>query len=136
MTKQEILDGNRLIAEFMGLCVAEPRGWTVKLDGTDDYDLTFPIECEFWDRGERIKESVISHYLEFHSSYDWLMPVVEKIASMKFPINVYFSHIQNCTTVHELRSEALYLIRESNTIDKPIEILFKAVVEFIKGYNK
>jgi len=70
---------------------------------------------------------------KYDTSWDWLMPVVEKIE--------YLGH-----TVHVAKNDVA--VKERNTISSPsvcfiqgkweltkIEAVYKAVVEFIKWYN-
>ena len=64
-----------------------------------------------------------NHYkmdeLQFHTSWDWLMPVVEKILDISFQ--------------DEGDAEDFYSIRDCMP---DINHTYKAVVEFIKYYNK
>lgn len=72
----------------------------------------------------------------FHDSWEWIMSVVEKIAELKYPVALYFSHIQNSSSIHALNQNndvvRVSLTRESIAA---IEVVYRAVVEFIKGYN-
>lgn len=72
--------------------------------------------------------------LHYNSSWDWLIPVIEKIASKKYPFNLYFSHIQNTATVYELNNN-YSIVRTHDTIKLPIQIAFETVVEFLDYYN-
>lgn len=58
--------------------------------------------------------------LKYHTSFDWLMPVVEKISKIHSINGLYRQY--------EKVSEALLMI--------DISLLFKAVVSFIKWYNE
>ena len=62
MTSKEILDGNKIIAEFLGINkkVYGETGTTYYIDGTP---------YQFFK-------------LKYHSSWDWLMPVVEEIENV------------------------------------------------------
>lgn len=73
--------------------------------------------------------------LEYHTDLNSLNQVVDKIKEMKYPISTYQSHVQNSVHIYDLNSEH-YLVRESSTILKPIELLWLAIVNFIKIYNK
>lgn len=115
--KQEIIEGNKLIAEFMGLKPrfveypnAQINRWEV------DIHNSWQPMC-------------------YHESWDWLMPVVDKIKEMKHPIYLYQSHIQSTVEIFEMKNDH-YIVRESDTLSKPIEVLFRALVKFIKIYNK
>ena len=81
----QIIEGNKLIAEFMEFPTAETAG--------------------------RINDDAA----KYHSSWDWLMPVVEKIGKSDFGSN------------EPLASVSLY---------SPIYLVWKNVVEAIKDYNK
>lgn len=111
MTHEEIIEGNRLIAEFMGL----PHHYD-----TDD-NLMF----------EHCEDSLIyPQDLGYHTSWDWLMPVVEKIETLEDGDAIVTIEMDNCQIVYGLDNAALF-----DTSDK-IGNTYAAVVEFIKWYNQ
>ena len=79
-------ENNELIAEFMGV---------------DPIDIDYAID----EYGK----------LKYHLSWDWLMPVVEKIEQ-----------------VHEGVPQELIKLSLFSTIDE----VYNAIIEFIKWYNK
>jgi len=111
--KPKNLDGNKLIADFDGLL-------------QDSY-------------GKYFKYGIFKAYNEsefkYHESYEWLMPVVERIKELKHPVNFYQSLIQNTVEIYSM-VDRHYIVRVSDTIEKPITILWLAVVEFIEWFNK
>ena len=66
MTDKEIIEGNKLIAEFMGL---------------NYEDVVKDIWYNYQQLGYRNSDfmNFPENYKFYHSSWDWLMPVVEKI---------------------------------------------------------
>lgn len=113
--KQEIIEGNKLIAEFMGLPKVEGYENVYRInDGKPNWYSTEP---------------------KYNESWDWIMPVVDKIKELKHPIYLYQSHIQSTVEIFEMKNDH-YIIRESDTLSKPIEVLFRALVNFIEIYNK
>ena len=93
-----IEEGNKIIAEFMGF---EYNRSIPGHDGTLIITLTLE-DCRY------------------HSSWDWLMPVVEKINAIHDVTNIYNQLVKVM--------EALWLIN--------IKQLWLAVVEFMKWYNQ
>jgi hypothetical protein len=119
MEKQEISEGNKLIAEFMGLTQA---------DGEDGV----------FHKGVWV-DSELDHYesLEYDSSYNWLMPVVEKICNHEFndfqgPIDRAFPR-----TFGAKDDQGQFMVRFNRMSlyfgDTLIEAAYKAVVDFIKA---
>ena len=108
MTEQEILEGNTLIAEFMVAkpCKKHPNiQLFLKIKDNKNPSL------QYW------------HLLKYHKSWDWLIPVIDKIHSSNYYVDYYLSELgQSNNGVH------------INT--KFIEVSFNAVVEYIKWYNK
>jgi len=87
---------NEIIAEFMG-----------------DRDK---ILCDpKWMKGDELV------YLRYHLSWDWLMPVVEKI----------YDYAD--TNVREINNEGLAIFELG--ISAPIEDVCDAVVKYVKWYN-
>jgi hypothetical protein len=64
MTEQEILEGNKLIADFMG------EKW--EINSVTNYQLPVVKKFGKW-KG-----------LRYHTSWDWLMPVVVKIENINY----------------------------------------------------
>ena len=62
-------------------------------------------------------------YLKYHTSWDWLMPVVKKI------LDITFSDDEKETS----DSEYFYQIRDCIP---DIDHTYKAIIEFITEYNK
>ena len=91
------MNDNKLIAEFMGLCPLSRAGFIS-------------------DKNQEYYESLSE--LRYHTSWDWLMPVVSKIARNE----EYFENVL---------SERLFDIVPFGRIEEVYEV----VVEFIKTYN-
>lgn len=71
-TKEEILEGNRILAEFMELKVITMTGSTGKVS---KHYAALPEPLILIPVG---RESL----LHYHKSWDWLMPVIDKINAM------------------------------------------------------
>ncbi len=93
---------NRLIAEFMGMNLGVPNDNSVMIQMTPQGNEVVPIES-----------------MEYHTSWDWLMPVVRKILTNENYIDL---------TQRENIMDSLPYGIEDDT--------YAAVVEFIKWYNE
>ncbi len=112
-------ENNKLIAEFMGAELG---------NGTDDHPIVYiniPTYC-----GE---QTLSASMLKYHKRWDWLMPVIEKIEN-DIGHAVVISQ-ENVTIIeHDSKSnlnELIYVDEGSK-----LESVYKAVVDFIKWYNK
>lgn len=100
-----IEEGNKLIAEFMGITpIVENNGVVYKDPNTGHIML-----------------------IRYHTSWDWLMPVVEKIESLGYGVTIYR---KGC----HINDIGLFGVNGFNHKSK-IEQTWLAVVEFIKWYN-
>jgi len=93
----DIAANNKLIAEFMGYEQYKFRSYTMFVFEEDNHRTEIDL-----------------HY---HSSWDWLMPVVEKIYSLELDIE-------------------LVLVVRDNLAEANIEDTYQAVVEFINWHNE
>lgn len=109
--EDKIIEGNKLIAEFMGLKAMEVA------KGMPD----IKYEHSFTTHG--FKEQTHEAMLLFHSSWDWLIPVIDKITSS----NEYYKFIDHTSSM--IYEGGIHI----NT--KFIESTWNDVVEFIKWYN-
>jgi hypothetical protein len=117
MTQEEIIEGNKLIAEFMGLHFHK-IGWVDKYHIDGNY------------------ESII---LDYNWSWDWLMPVVEKIYKLPSTNEYYgFSFVMHNSTFRfgiDNRNEQGLTLHTSKKDEPFILGTWLAVIEFIKWYN-
>lgn len=105
MNSTEILEGNKLIAEFLNQ----------KLPSNSNFDV----------------------YL-YHSSWDWIMPVIDKIESLGF-----YSKISGCATsiCHYCwfddgeDNKDIVIGYNSKTDESKINTVFIACINFIVKYN-
>jgi hypothetical protein len=95
-------ENNKLIAEFMGY---------------ETYDHTDSIAIRLSNGNEFNSEAIGHIHVKFHTSWDWLMPVVGEIDHLEY------------------ESERLDKI-EMAIKTRQINAVHKAVVEFIKWYNE
>ena len=103
------METNKLIAEFMRLEIINADIILYALDG-----IAYPI-----------------NKLEYHTSWDWLMPVVEKIESdERYDVDI----LQYGTRITDNQKEIVNNIADIS-FDKKIDHTYDAVVEFIKEYN-
>jgi hypothetical protein len=116
MKKEEIIEGNRLIVEFMGL-----RPF--------DTGLGFAISPDHCHCNEATEEKAMKGFSEiarYHSSWDWLIPVCRKFEGIlsKF-----------CTEGHEILFHRYNLVcRGVKAYD--IEQVFDAMIGLIKYYKE
>lgn len=75
-------------------------------------------------------------YLKYHTSWDWLMPVVEKIENILLSTDNSFNVTIGCGIYCTIQDAYGELIDINTCEPTKIEATYKAVVEFIKWYNK
>ena len=130
--KQNILKGNKLIAEFMG-------GKFFK-----DTEMILEIKVLNPTTGNYIS---CADKLQYHSSWNWLMPVVEKIARCQTAdeeviyngedsyFDAYYPRtfgMINSTTKEYMVRINRFPLHQSKSL---IEATWFAVVEFVESYN-
>ena len=147
MTSKEIIEGNKLIAEFMGFVRHFPN-----MTSTSDLSQVYyyPYVDRIFDEGlytstikmtseqgyyhnQCIRESHNLKYMQFHKSWGWLMPVVEKIETIKvegYKINFSIMNKTAHWTPAHWGGLRTYLAQSK------IESCWLACVEFIKWHNQ
>ena len=123
---QRILD-NREILEFMKI---EPLS----------YNGTFSWRhSPFYSTTEKTYEKVmqnIAEYSKYDISFDWIMPVVEKIESIldDNQCAMYNVNIEQCF-VEIIQNNTSDIISDVNNKDTKISAIYAAVIEFIRWYK-
>ena len=123
MTEQEIIDGNVILAKIMGGHYRHKYGFGDQMG----YEFTNDPYAQL------DKHNTASWYspkaLKFHSSWDWLMPIVENIEKGNYGI-------KQCRKVVEIyfddTKEVIIKVKEKSRI----ESLWKAIIEFYNWYIK
>lgn len=129
------MSDNELIAEFMGnlrlyQVLLDPKAEFKTWRHADYKNFTFDeatselpkIKAEGYPDAEIV---FVGGTTKFHSSWDWLMPVVEKIAKVGYSPFI----LSDKTAYIEGKHLSIH------TGDSSLEATYKAVVEFIKWYN-
>ena len=101
---------NKLIAEFMGMTYGDPNDKSVMIQMTPQGNEVVPIES-----------------MEYHTSWDWLMPVVEKIESLGYVFTIQGGKAKYGEMISRTRC---FIVEDK------LSSTYKAVVEFINEYNK
>ena len=137
MTKKEILEGSELIASFMG-ATFDPN-WRFLNDKKHPKQPTWIYAMD-----NRPTEHSSIHWgvegMEYHSRWDWLMPVVEKIRTIQLPLP---SMIPVGVTIDNYGCRITdgcwngSVIVSNTTTENPDvkELTYKTIVKFIKWYN-
>lgn len=133
MTQKEILEGNKLIAVFMGLELEEILfgKYVYAREEFKDVHKLNTYYTEFYEPNE----------LLYDFSWDWLMPVVEKICRLRVGDGkdfIDFSYPRTFGMLNTKTDEIMvrlngFSLKEASTL---IEALWKSIVEFIKWYNE
>ena len=133
MSNTSVIEGNKLIAEFMGAkwlfqddAIYHRYGWFYELDNT-------PTKwTSLWHDNE---------HLQYHSSWDWLMPVVEKINALQVPedsrgVVTYVVTIEPGYCVISAGGEGIVSEEQAFDSGEPlIATVYRAVINFIKQHN-
>ena len=128
MQPNEVIEGNRVIAEFLGKTYKEE-------DGYGEKGYLYPVNGNF---GRRLMQG----QMLYHSSWDWLMPVVEKISRIEVErrfdedLDKWVIWTHHPVTFGMLDEQGRPMVRfcynalhSGNTL---IEATWLAVVDFIK----
>jgi hypothetical protein len=120
------VEKNKLIAEFMGAKQAYIPFVTPK---DMDFHMYGVIECI--EDGENEKTLFLPEEMEFDTSWDWLMPVVEKIESLGFDVFIN-------TCVCRITDVGQDVLEDIETFDyeNKKRATYQAVVQFIIWYNQ
>ncbi len=112
MKDEEILEGNKLIAEFMGVKI-----------GIDKYS---------WRPG--VIDPLREEHLAYHKEWGWLMPVVEKIEWEHGKLFVIEGFA--CTVIAAANENPRVVpFKIKKHTNKKIDSVYQAVISFIKWYN-
>ena len=135
MTQEEIIEGNKLIAEFM---------YPHRDKRRKDYPFPFPVieivPAEDIIGYGKVSEGEIKHHsgipnmMKYHSSWDWLMPVVEKIENMGFWFNIKKNHV-TIAWDNKGNHDSNMIHSEFGDFTK-IERVWSCIVAFIKYHNE
>lgn len=128
MTTEE---GNKIIAEFMG-CYKNTVYWgniPTEVWGFKDTHIT-----------ERWHESNFNNNTPYHSSWDWLMPVVEKIIEIDItPAPNWTGYRIDIVPRGYVKISAFpmpTIIRNVSIEGSLINAVYKSVTDFIQYYNE
>ena len=118
LTREEIIKGNRIIAEFMGGIVQ--RDYTCK---------PYPQEIPKWAYVQNDFDTFKVGGFFYHLSWDWLMPVVFKVTQDIESVKILIGNVGGYCKVEAMNW------RFSNAGQDHILNVWKTVVNAIRQYN-
>lgn len=119
MENSEFFFGNNLIAEFMGNRMNGGSGYYIS-----GHNANFPST-----------NSISTSDLRYHECWEWIMPVVEKISSMGFQVQLLSWEILNRKPENGFRiNKGNHIIAFNDNPDMKTAI-WKSVVGFVKWHN-
>lgn len=134
MKKQDLIDNNILIAEFMGYQNNPIVGTTHHpfKSGTDKEEISFLYRNNPKYEIPSKKNPVFPSELLFASSWDWLMPVAKMVKKVTWDADLRVKG----SLGDSIKSVKLYtdIFRSFHDVD--VAITYEAIVEFIKWYNE
>ena len=101
---------NKLIAEFMGMTYGDPNDNSVMTQTTPQGNEMVPIES-----------------MDYHKSWDWLMPVIKKIEAK----NYWFNRLDGDVSIMNDKG----IVVSTPMSDGGIDMYYQTVVVFIKMTN-
>ena len=120
--EKELLENNKLIAEFMGGKNFDKNGY---------FEIFIPEQVNNLETNKGWVTEVLE-WTNYHKSWDWLMPVVEKIESIE-NYRFDFEIRQSLVEIYD-KDEQIDVFQEQG--DDKREVTYWCVVEFIKWYNE
>lgn len=130
MESKQILEGNRLIGQFMGYTM---------------FDKKFPRNHGIGAPENEYKDMIVEK-AKYHCFWGWLMPVVEKISRIEFERRydeylekwvIWTHHPVTFGMLDELgRPMVRFYCNTLHIADTLIQATWNAVVDFIKWYNE
>jgi hypothetical protein len=157
MSKEEIIEGNKLIATFLDYKFGYYETFS-DISSGDDLNYSWKKEIipitykeqlpsdkglEYrYDRHDRWKyqkyydeyNSELNYNLNYEKDWNLLMGIIDKIESLEFVTDIQIqktlSPINTCACL--ICNKNLEIIEESNI---KIETVYKAIIRFIKWYN-
>lgn len=118
----DIIEGNKLIAKFMGFSIENIKGTEIMFPPINSY---YKLNTQHTFCGENI--SPTSDRLLFHKSWDWLMPVLEKIE-----VTNRVGMRENKCEIFLSETETTGLFERASKIDA----LWEAIVNFLEKTNE
>lgn len=143
MTYEEILENNKLIAKFIDLT---PHNlFPDELQAPDNFGWMAVNVNVNSDYAKEDNEFIgFEEFFQFHKSWDWLMPVVDKIELLNHNVLIYNGYVLINTyhdwfecnpEVIENRYTDKNMFEINNYGENKLETTYLSVIEFIKWYN-
>ena len=127
MENKEIIEGNKLIAEFMGV------------KNVREYELNSKHKCLVISDDDGFIDYVEGiNFLSYNDSWNRLMPVVEKIENTGCVVEISYSLVCMCRicVIGKKHEKSFNITNDNNGGLNPIISIWRSVVEFIKWYNE
>lgn len=125
--EKQIIEGNKLIAEFMGASTE-----MMDLQASTIGKTRVPTgRIYFTNRNPDNMHLCLIEDLKYHSSFDWLMPVVQKIESLGFTVCIF----SGCCDIESKTDRPTFEKIERGGGQPKILSTWQSCIDFIQWYN-
>lgn len=145
MTKEKIIAGNKLISEFMCFKISKDEISSHTAIKENNKVIGFK-SMDFYGKinnGGRQGSWNSFDEMEFYTSWDWLMPVIERIensCNRSYQFKIYRNQaFVECTVMNDktiLTSQKFVAGSDYKGENTKLANTYQAVIEFIEWYNK
>ncbi len=143
MTKDEIIEGNKLIAEFMGWKLVKyipeyypDQTWlsfknkSLKINYNSCVCVTPEPKYNTKESTTEFTQEFFITYCNYHKEWNWLMPVVDKIRDIKNECKLSNKDVYN------RKDRGFGLYSNKFLVNTNFNYTYNGVIEFIKWYSE
>ena len=128
-------ENNKIIAEFMGLEITKNKVIVPEMFQVEEHPFHLLKWIDDFREVDNLPPNSLNN-LHFHSDWNWLMEVVEKIESISFEEDNFINVTIGCGFDCTIQDAHGKLFELSTCEHTKIKTVYNACIEFIKWYNE
>jgi hypothetical protein len=123
------IEDDKLIADFMEI----ENVFEYKIKEKDGTITTLGLYIADGEDGYIDYSNDVINFIKYSVSFDWLMPVIEKIEKQGCIVEIWLSLGKGCRIMKPTNKPCIVSEYEGNSLS---EVLYGAIVGYIKWYNE
>ena len=132
---KQFAQNNKIIAEFMGLEITKDKVIVPEMFQVEEHPFYLLKWIDDFRELDNLPPNSLNN-LHFHSDWNWLMEVVEKIESISFEEDNFINVTIGCGFDCTIQDAHGKLFKLSTWEHTKIKTVYNTCLEFIKYYNE